>query len=54
MSGWVLANNRVVSYALEILPTAGTDTGTTVLNVEQSVGGYRAWQMSSLYNPPEN
>jgi hypothetical protein len=54
MSGWVLANNSVVSYALEILPTAGTDTGTTVLNVEQSVGGYRAWQMSSLYNPPEN
>jgi hypothetical protein len=39
------------SYSIEILPTAGTDTGTQVLNI-QGPEGYRGWQMSSLYNPP--
>jgi arylsulfate sulfotransferase len=43
--------NTLDSYALEILPTAGTDTGTTVLNLE-SQEGYRGWQMTSLYHPP--
>jgi arylsulfate sulfotransferase len=40
-----------VSYVQEFLPTAGTDTGTEVLNV-QSAEGYRAWQMLSWYAPP--
>jgi hypothetical protein len=41
----------VGSYSIEILPTAGTDTGTQVfhLDITQS---YRAWRMSSLYAPP--
>jgi arylsulfate sulfotransferase len=52
MSGWLLDISNVTSYALEIQPTAGSDTGTTVLNVEESNGEYRAWQMNSLYNPP--
>ena len=52
LSGWVLGTSGETSYALEILPTAGTDTGTTVLNVEANEGAYRAWQMTSLYNPP--
>jgi len=43
--------NSQDSYSIEILPTAGTDTGTQVLNV-QGPQGYRGWQMSSLYNPP--
>jgi arylsulfate sulfotransferase len=47
----VVAGNNLDSYSLEILPTAGTDIGTTVLNL-QSQQGYRAWQMTSLYNPP--
>jgi hypothetical protein len=39
------------SYFIQILPTAGTDTGTQVLNV-QGPEGYRGWQMPNLYNPP--
>jgi len=41
----------ITADSIEILPTAGTDTGTQVLNM---VGpeGYRAWQMPSLYDPP--
>jgi arylsulfate sulfotransferase len=53
MSGWVFVGSNLDSYALEILPTAGgMGTGTTVLNVEESDAEYRAWQMTSLYNPP--
>ena len=52
MSGWVLLYPNLNSYALEILPTAGTDTGTTVLNLEEGEGEYRGWQMTSLYAPP--
>jgi hypothetical protein len=51
MSGWSLVSNQLTSYSMEILPTAGADTGTTVLNVE-SQEEYRGWQMTSLYNPP--
>lgn len=40
-----------VAYVLEILPTSGTVNGTQVLNLQSQVS-YRAWQMSSLYNPP--
>jgi arylsulfate sulfotransferase len=48
----VIAGNNLDSYSLEILPTAGSmGTGTTVLNL-QTQQGYRAWQMTSLYNPP--
>ena len=43
--------DNLASYAMEILPTAGTDTGTTVFNLE-SQEEYRGWQMTSLYNPP--
>jgi hypothetical protein len=39
------------SYSIQILPTAGTDTGTQVLNL-QSTSVYRGWQMPSFYNPP--
>lgn len=39
------------SYSIEILPTAGTDTGTQVFNME-SAEAYRAWRMPSLYKPP--
>jgi|SRR5579862_4326439 len=39
------------SFALEILPTAGTLTGTQVLNVA-TTESYRGWQLSSLYSPP--
>ena len=38
-------------FNLEILPTPGTITGTTVLNV-QGADGYRGWQLPSLYVPP--
>jgi arylsulfate sulfotransferase len=38
-------------YFIEILPTAGTDTGVQVLNL-QSTDVYRGWQMPSFYNPP--
>ena len=50
LAGWVL-NSNLGSYAMEILPTPGTDTGTTVLNLENQEA-YRAWQMTTLYNPP--
>jgi len=40
-----------VSYIEEILPTAGTDTGTEVLNI-QAPQNYRIWRMPSMYAPP--
>jgi len=40
-----------VSYIEEILPTAGTDTGTEVLNI-QAPQNYRIWRMPSMYQPP--
>jgi hypothetical protein len=40
-----------VSQLIEILPTAGTTTGTQVLNF-QGPGSYRAWRMTSMYTPP--
>ena len=46
-----LISNTAGSYAIQILPTPGTDTGSQVLNV-QGPDAYRAWQMPSLYAPP--
>ena len=52
MPAVVLVNlNSLNSFSVEILPTPGTVTGTKVLNL-QGPGGYRGWQMPSLYNPP--
>ena len=39
------------SYSIEIVPTAGTATGTQSLNL-QGPESYRAWRMPSLYQPP--
>jgi len=39
------------SQLIEILPTAGTTTGTQVLSI-QGPGSYRAWRMTSMYTPP--
>jgi hypothetical protein len=47
--GDVTATNS--SYAMEVLPTAGTVNGTVVYNL-QSATSYRAWLMPSLYTPP--
>jgi hypothetical protein len=41
----------LVGYSIEILPTAGTDTGTQVFNLE-GPESYRAWRMPNLYQPP--
>lgn len=43
--------NTEDSFALEILPTSGTITGTSVLNVE-TTESYRGWQLTNLYTPP--
>jgi len=51
LAGNVVMSTTVNSYSLEILPTAGTDTGTVVLNLKGGIQN-RAWQMKSLYNPP--
>lgn len=49
---YVLINlNLVNSYGIEIFPTAGTATGTQVLNL-LAPESYRAWQMSSFYAVP--
>lgn len=42
-----------IGYAIEILPTAGTTTGTQVFNLEGTVA-YRGWRMTNLYTPPTN
>jgi hypothetical protein len=39
------------SASIEILPTAGTDTGTQVFNLKGPLS-YRGWRMPSLYQPP--
>jgi arylsulfate sulfotransferase len=39
------------SFSIEVLPTAGTDSATQVLNISGPTG-YRGWQMPSLYTPP--
>jgi hypothetical protein len=41
------------SYSLELVPTAGTDNGTTIYNLE-STTCYRSWLMPNLYAPPLN
>jgi hypothetical protein len=47
--GTVSATNS--SYAIEVLPTAGTVNGTIVYDLQSAVS-YRAWLMPSLYAPP--
>lgn len=44
--------SALAGFCIEIEPTPGTITGSQVLNL-QGPEHYRAWQMSSLYNPPE-
>jgi arylsulfate sulfotransferase len=46
-----LPSGAVGSYSIEILPTAGTDTGSQVYNL-QGTEAYRAWRMPNLYQPP--
>jgi hypothetical protein len=43
--------NNEDSFAIEILPTPGTITGSQVLNI-RTTESYRGWQMTSLYAPP--
>jgi hypothetical protein len=53
LSGYVFSLSAIDSYSIEILPTAGTDTGTQVLNI-QGPSAYRAWLMPNLYSPQDN
>jgi arylsulfate sulfotransferase len=39
------------SYAIQIQPTPGTDSGPQVMNIT-GPSSYRAWQMPDLYRPP--
>jgi arylsulfate sulfotransferase len=39
------------SYAIQIQPTPGTDSGPQVMNI-MGPSSYRAWQMPDLYRPP--
>jgi len=43
--------NQTNGYAIEILPTPGTITGTQVFNLE-GPASYRTWRMPNLYTPP--
>jgi arylsulfate sulfotransferase len=48
----VLVNlNTEDSYSLEYVPTAGTDTGTQVLDIS-GPDGWRGWRMPNMYTPP--
>jgi arylsulfate sulfotransferase len=51
LAGIVPVQTGMASYSIEILPTSGTDTGTQVFDLMGSEA-YRAWRMSSLYQPP--
>jgi arylsulfate sulfotransferase len=48
MAGFV---ENTFGYAIEILPTPDTITGTQVFNLGGTVS-YRAWRMNSIYTPP--
>ncbi len=50
MAGFV---GNLHGYFIEILPEAGTITGSQVFNWESTMS-YRAWRMSSLYEPPSS
>jgi hypothetical protein len=52
LAGSVFVANNLASFAMEIVPTPGTDTGTIVFNLQGQDVNYRGWQMTSLYNPP--
>ncbi|MFN7998540.1 MAG: aryl-sulfate sulfotransferase [Bryobacteraceae bacterium] len=47
----VLGLNSIAAYSIEILPTAGTGTGTQVLNMAGQQQ-YRAFRIPNLYTPP--
>jgi arylsulfate sulfotransferase len=47
----VVSLHNAASYATELFPTAGTDNGTTVLQLK-GPSSYRGWQLPNLYNPP--
>jgi arylsulfate sulfotransferase len=52
LPGIVLINlNSFDSYSIEYYPTAGTTSGTQVLNLA-GPEAYRTWQMPNLYTPP--
>jgi hypothetical protein len=46
-----ISPSLIDSYSVEFLPIAGTAGGTQVLSL-QGTESYRAWRMTSLYNPP--
>ncbi len=48
MAGFV---GNTFGYEIEVLPTSGKTTGTQVYNLGGTVS-YRAWRMTSLYDPP--
>jgi hypothetical protein len=47
----VFAGSSETANDIQIQPTAGTASGTQVLNIS-SPTSYRSWQMPSLYSPP--
>ncbi|HTQ57591.1 MAG TPA: aryl-sulfate sulfotransferase [Bryobacteraceae bacterium] len=52
LAGATSTGHGTQSYSIEILPTPGTATGTQVLNIQNTTAAYRAWMLSSLYDPP--
>jgi arylsulfate sulfotransferase len=46
-----VSSSSHASFAIQLLPAAGTDSGTQVFNLE-GPNSYRAWLMPSLYAPP--
>ena len=43
--------SKVSTFALEVQPITGTVNANTVLDI-QTTEGYRAWRLTSFYNPP--
>jgi arylsulfate sulfotransferase len=43
--------NLIAGYSIEVQPTAGTASGTQILNL-QGPEQYRAWQMTNFYSVP--
>lgn len=51
LNGLVTPPTPPASYAVEVLPTAGTENGSVIWNLESSKA-YRGWLMPNLYTPP--
>jgi arylsulfate sulfotransferase len=51
LAATVSVGNSQNSYAIQIQPTPGTDSGAQVMNIK-GPSSYRAWQMPDLYSPP--